>query len=141
MHELLSVRRIDLPVLSSLFGLLQFFDGCFPNLELSNNGVLSAATHSLLKVDIPLNTNKGPDMLRVALPDGFPCQERTRSVLEKLRAGTHIFAAAVSGAGKTKLAFDVAQQHFAFYFDMNGGHGKVAQMDVTAFHGALCSFE
>jgi hypothetical protein len=133
MHELLSVRRIDLPDVSSLDGLLDFFDGCFPNLQLSNNGALSAATHSLLKVDIPLNTKKEPDMLRVVLPDGFPCQERTRSVLEKLQAGTHIFAAAVSGAGKTKLAFDVAQQHFAFYFDMNGGHGKVAQMDVTSF--------
>lgn len=72
-------------------------------------------------------------MLRVVLPDGFPCLERTQSVLEQLRSGTHIFAAAVSGAGKTKLAFDVAQHHFAFYFDMNGGHGKVAQMDVMAF--------
>src|SRR5690606_30495917 len=109
MHELLSVRRMDLPDVSSLVGLLDFFDGCFPNLELSNNGVLSAATHSLLKVDIPLNTKQEPDMLRVVLPDGFPCQERTRNVLQKLCRGIHIFAAAVSGAGKTKLAFDVAQ--------------------------------
>lgn len=133
MHELLSVRRLDLPDVSSLVDLLDFFEGCFLNLRLSQNGVLSAHSNSLLRVDIPFNTKMEPDMLRVVLPDSFPCQERTRSVVEKLRSGTHIFAAAVSGAGKTKLAFDVAQHHFAFYFDMNGGHGKVAQMDVMAF--------
>ena len=90
-------------------------------------------TTRLLKVDIPLDTRGLPDMLRVSLPAEFPCHQRTRQVLEQLRGGKHVFAAAVSGAGKTKLAFDVAQEAFSLYFDMNGGHGKVAQLDVTSF--------
>jgi hypothetical protein len=45
----------------------------------------------------------------------------------------HVLAAAVSGAGKTRLAFDLAQRQYALYFDMKGEHGKVRQMDVWDF--------
>lgn len=97
------------------------------------NGEMAADEHRILKTNIPFNTLKIPDMLRVALPQGFSSHTRAVAVRELMEDGIHVFAPAVSGAGKTKLTFDVAQEAFSLYFDFNGGHGKVPQRDVKEF--------
>lgn len=71
-------------------------------------------------------------MLRAPLPvDDTERSSRVYTVLKTLCARTkHVFASAVSGAGKTRLCYDVAHEKFACYFDLQG---KVKQMDVSSF--------
>ncbi len=98
------------------------------------NGVLKAGNVPLLKVDVPLDLKGKPDLLRLVLPGDFSLQKLADRVLTLLQVERKcVFAAAMSGAGKTRLIFDLAHRHFALYFDMNGGHGKVKQMDVGRF--------
>lgn len=132
-HSILGLQPPVGVTFSSLDDVLAYFKDCFLTMTKSNNGVLKFDASPLLKVDIPLDIQMKPDMLRVQLPTGLSGQKRTDSVLEDLQRGQCVFVAAVSGAGKTRLAFDVAQKAFALYFDMNGGHGKVAQQDVQLF--------
>ena len=60
-------------------------------------------------------------------------EERCKRVQNFWRAKKQVFSAAVSGAGKTRLCFDLAAKEFCVYFDFNGGVGKVRQEDVNAF--------
>lgn len=116
--------------LNSMEDVARYLNGAHEKLRPHDNGARAAS--DLLKVDVPLNIHGTPDFLRLPLPATFACQKRANTVLNLLR-GKHVLAAAVSGAGKTRLAFDLAQRQYALYFDMNGGHGKVKQMDVKDF--------
>ncbi len=125
---------------ASMDNVVAYFGDCFAQQtwQPRDHWVLKAGAVSLLKVDVPCDVQGRPDLLRLALPSNFPSQQRAAEVLGWLRSGQCVFAAAVSGAGKTRLAFDLAQLSFAFYFDMNGGHGKVRQQDVSRFMAYCC---
>lgn len=43
----------------------------------------------------------------------------------------------VSGAGKTRLAFDMARERYLMYYDFNGGHAKISQRDVIQFNADI----
>jgi hypothetical protein len=123
------VSNVDMNTLQDVVAYFSFAEG---SLVPRNNGVLAAFSSPLLAMDVRLDTKGNPDLLRLPLPEKFPCQQRAIQVL-KLLQDKNVLAAAVSGAGKTRLTFDLAQRRHALYFDMNGGHGKVKQMEVWDF--------
>lgn len=95
---------------------------------------------SITKEDCPLLKdgitvpclNNEPSLLLAEFPPDSPSSKRAATVSDILQKSSVLFSA-VSGAGKTRLAFDVAKINFCLYFDMNGGSAKVRQPDSTGF--------
>jgi len=87
--------------------------------------------HFLAK-QVPLRAGQ-PSLLHAQLPCDNPTNKRMKAVKTAIDANRFVLSCAVSGAGKTRLAFDLAKQHKALYFDLNGGLGKEPQRDVSVF--------
>ena len=119
------------PPLQSFNDVTAYFKDCFDETSFAphDHGILPA--RGVVNVDIPLNRNKRPDMLRLSLPEDFPSEKRADDVLKILLRGQHVLAAGVSGAGKSRLGFDLARRQFGLYFDMQSS--KVIQDDVQYF--------
>src|SRR5690242_15177663 len=90
------------PQLKSVDDVIAHFDDCFDAASLApqNRGFRPAG--GVVKIDIPLDQNGKPDMLRLKLPAEFPSEKRADDVLKLLVQGDqHVVAAGVSGAGKS----------------------------------------
>eukprot|EP00657_Telonema_sp_P-1_P009808 TRINITY_DN404_c0_g1_i14.p1 TRINITY_DN404_c0_g1~~TRINITY_DN404_c0_g1_i14.p1 ORF type:complete len:697 (-),score=109.70 TRINITY_DN404_c0_g1_i14:131-2221(-) len=134
-------NRVDDAHFSSSYEVFEFFESALPqNLDKMHldNVMINSEECPLLNVPIPCRPNaaglKIPDMLQLELPETFPNHGRASTVSQWLLKEKVVFAPAVSGAGKTRLAFDIARRHYMLYFDCNGGHGKVQQGDMAKFH-------
>eukprot|EP00657_Telonema_sp_P-1_P012842 TRINITY_DN967_c0_g1_i3.p1 TRINITY_DN967_c0_g1~~TRINITY_DN967_c0_g1_i3.p1 ORF type:complete len:842 (+),score=133.85 TRINITY_DN967_c0_g1_i3:117-2642(+) len=124
--------------LSTVTKVIQFFEASLPaDTVLPDQLMITPDECPQLRVPIPCVLRDGtkiPDMLLLDLPEHFPHTRRAAQISSLLRQGKTVFAPAVSGAGKTRTAYDMARETDMNYFDFNGGHAKVKQQDVVLFH-------